>query len=112
MSPPIIKAINGFLYSLKNALHLFDSVFNFSLLTMLKLPLVSIILSFNKNFDVLSCLGSIKISKYSYQNYWFTDQITLYDSVGNERYVNGSDVGFKVYFDNPLSDTVVPTLVV
>lgn len=59
----------------------------------------------------LNLQGNIKISKYSYQNYWFTDQITLYDSVGNERYVNGSDVGFKVYFDNPLSDTVVPTLV-
>ena len=52
----------------------------------------------------LELQGSTRLSKYSYQGYWFTDQLTLADFVGNERYVNGLDIGFKFYLDNPLCD--------
>lgn len=55
--------------------------------------------------------GSERISKYSARSYWYTDQIQLTDNVGNYRYVNGLDFGFKVFFDNPLEDLDAPTFV-
>lgn len=55
--------------------------------------------------------GSITISKYSYDGYWYADQIKIYDSVGNERYESNSDYSMKVFTDNPLFDDEAPELV-
>ncbi len=55
--------------------------------------------------------GEITVSKYSYCGYWYTDQITIFDKLGNERYEGNSDYTFKVYIDNPLEDLKAPELV-
>lgn len=67
-------------------------------------------LSADSNDDSL-LQGSITISKYSYAGYWYTDQIVIYDTVGNERYESNSDYSFKLYIDNQLSDIESPELV-
>lgn len=48
--------------------------------------------------------GQNTISKYSKNGYWFTDQITLRDHVGNERYQGINDFKMSIYIDNPLED--------
>ena len=55
--------------------------------------------------------GSTVISKYSFRGYWYTDQITISDSVGNERYESNADFSMKVFIDNPLCDLEKPELV-
>ena len=55
--------------------------------------------------------GTVTMSKYSYSGYWFTDQIKLIDSIGNERYESNADYSLKVYLDNPLYDDESPELV-
>lgn len=55
--------------------------------------------------------GEITMSKYSYNGYWFTDQIRITDSVGNERYESNVDYSLKVYLDSPLADYQAPELV-
>ena len=55
--------------------------------------------------------GTVTMSKYSYNGYWYTDQIVLRDSAGNERYESNSDYSLKVYLDNPLYDAEKPELV-
>ena len=55
--------------------------------------------------------GTEVISKYSYDGYWYTDQIEIFDSVGNERYESNTDYSMKVYIDNPLYDNIPPELV-
>ncbi len=49
------------------------------------------------------------ISKYSQKGYWFTDQITLSDNVGNERYQGIHDFNMKIFIMNPLEDLEPPT---
>lgn len=77
-------------------------------------------ISVNQFYDVwlakaddkgLVLTGSITISKYSYNGYWYTDQIQVIDAVGNERYESNSDFSLKVYTDNPMYDAVKPELV-
>ena len=55
--------------------------------------------------------GTVTMSKYSYRGYWFTDQITLTDSVGNERYESNANYSLKIYLDTPLYDDESPELV-
>lgn len=49
------------------------------------------------------------ISKYSQKGYWFTDQVTLWDDVGNERYQGIHDFNMKIFIMNPLEDLEAPT---
>ena len=63
----------------------------------------------NSNGTILE--GSLIVSKYSYSGYWFTDQIRIGDSVGNERYESNTDFSMKIFIDNPLYDNIAPELV-
>lgn len=74
----------------------------------------------NQFYDLMGCevdslglelQGSINISKYAYNGYWFSDQIRLTDAVGNERFLDGIKYGMKVYVDNPLADLEKPKIV-
>ena len=56
----------------------------------------------------LSLRGNMYFSKYSYSGYYLTDQITLKDKVGNERYSGINDFSMKVFIKNPLEDLECP----
>lgn len=55
--------------------------------------------------------GNHSLSKYAKSGYWHTDQITVNDAVGNQRFEGVSDFGWKLYIDNPLEDLTPPELV-
>jgi len=55
--------------------------------------------------------GSIILSKYAKAGFWFTDQITVWDKVGNERHSGVDDFGWQLYLDNPLEDIDPPQYV-
>ena len=55
--------------------------------------------------------GSIILSKYAKAGFWFTDQITIWDEVGNERHSGVNDFGWQLYLDNPLEDIDPPQYV-
>ena len=55
--------------------------------------------------------GSIGFSKYAKAGFWHTDQITIWDAVGNERNSGVDDFGWKLYLDNPLEDVDAPAYV-
>jgi VCBS repeat-containing protein len=55
--------------------------------------------------------GSFTLSKYAKAGFWRTQQITITDSVGNQRMEGANDFGWKLYVNNPLEDTVKPEYV-
>ncbi|MCS5610956.1 MAG: hypothetical protein NZ961_11105, partial [Candidatus Poribacteria bacterium] len=55
--------------------------------------------------------GSIGFSKYAKAGFWYTDQITIWDAVGNERNSGVDDFGWKLYLDNPLEDVDAPAYI-
>ena len=55
--------------------------------------------------------GSIGFSKYAKAGFWHTDQITIWDAVGNERNSGVDDFGWKLYLDNPLEDVDAPAYI-
>ena len=55
--------------------------------------------------------GSIGFSKYAKAGFWHTDQITIWDAIGNERNSGVDDFGWKLYLDNPLEDVDAPAYV-
>ncbi len=55
--------------------------------------------------------GTSTISKYAKSGLWFTDQIVVTDSVGNQRFEGENDFGWKLFIDNPLEDVDVPQYV-
>lgn len=52
--------------------------------------------------------GDRQVSKFLKSGYWTVQQITIYDEVGNARYENNSNFGFKIFIDNPLEDIYSP----
>ena len=52
--------------------------------------------------------GSITFSKYAKAGFWYTDQISITDQVGNERHSGVDDFGWKLHLDNPLEDIQAP----
>ncbi len=52
--------------------------------------------------------GDRRVSKFLKSGYWSVQQITIYDQVGNARYENNSNFGFKIFIDNPLEDIYSP----
>jgi hypothetical protein len=52
--------------------------------------------------------GDRRVSKFLKSGYWSVQQITIYDEVGNARYENNSNFGFKIFIDNPLEDIYSP----
>lgn len=62
-------------------------------------------------------LGSIlrgqvtTLSKYAKSGFWIADQITLTDTVGNQRFEGVDDYGWKMYINNPLEDLIKPKYV-
>ena len=52
--------------------------------------------------------GTVTFSKYAKSGYWFTDQITIMDEVGNERHSGVDDFGWKMFLNNPLEDITAP----
>lgn len=55
--------------------------------------------------------GRIILSKYAKGGFWFTDQISIWDEVRNERHSGVDDFGWKLYLDNPLEDVQPPQYV-
>ena len=47
-------------------------------------------------------------SKYAKSGFWFTDQISIKDEVGNERHSGVDDFGWKLFLDNALEDVEAP----
>ena len=55
--------------------------------------------------------GKTTLSRYAAAGYWIPDQIQLWDANGNLRLGSQSDFGWKLYVDNPLSDSEPPIYV-
>ncbi len=55
--------------------------------------------------------GHLTLSRYAVKGYWTPDQIRLWDANGNERYQSQTDIGWKLYIDNPLEDCKPPIYV-
>src|SRR5262249_49791336 len=51
------------------------------------------------------------ISKYAKAGWWRTDQINVFDPVGNQRMEGVDDFGWKLWIQNPLEDVVPPRYV-
>ena len=52
--------------------------------------------------------GKMTFSKYAKSGFWFTDQISIKDEVGNERHSGVDDFGWKLFLDNALEDVEAP----
>ena len=52
--------------------------------------------------------GDRIVSKLLKSGFWTVQQITIYDEVGNARYENNSNFGFKIFLDNPSEDVTSP----
>ncbi|MCJ8346498.1 hypothetical protein MJH12_13220, partial [bacterium] len=63
----------------------------------------------NKSGSILK--GSFKLSKQAKDGFWSTDQIVVTDLQGNQRFEGNTDFGWKLYINNPLSDTVKPQFI-
>ena len=55
--------------------------------------------------------GSFELSKHAKAGYWRTEQITITDAVGNERFEGANDFGWKLYIDNADEDLTAPQYV-
>jgi uncharacterized repeat protein (TIGR02543 family) len=55
--------------------------------------------------------GDITISKFIKSGYYTTDQMTVTDLAGNQRFEGQGSIGFKAYINNPLEDLTPPILV-
>ncbi|MDE0481175.1 MAG: dockerin type I domain-containing protein [Candidatus Poribacteria bacterium] len=55
--------------------------------------------------------GHLTLSRYAVKGYWTPDQIRLRDANGNERYQSQTDIGWKLYIDNPLEHCKAPIYV-
>jgi len=55
--------------------------------------------------------GNITISKYAKNGLWHTNQIELYDKIGNQRYQGQNDFGWKFFVNNSLEDVIAPQYV-
>lgn len=55
--------------------------------------------------------GQETISKYAKNGFWYTNQITVTDMVGNQRFEGQSDFGWKFYINNSLEDIIPPEYV-
>ncbi|MBI2893199.1 MAG: hypothetical protein HYY06_06570 [Deltaproteobacteria bacterium] len=55
--------------------------------------------------------GAKRLSRYSKAGLWFTDQIVVVDSVGNQRLEGVDDFGWRMYVNNPLEDLTPPRYV-
>ena len=53
-------------------------------------------------------LGHLTLSRYAANGYWAPDTIRLRDANGNERHHSQTDVGWKLYIDNPIADCDPP----
>ena len=51
------------------------------------------------------------LSREAAQGFWSADQISLTDANGNKRFVGQTDIGWKLYIDNPLADCLPPEYV-
>jgi hypothetical protein len=55
--------------------------------------------------------GSLELSRYAKGGFWFPVQMTTVDSVGNERFEQGTDFGWKMFVESPLEDVEPPRYV-
>ena len=55
--------------------------------------------------------GRHTLSRYVKAGYWFPGQVVIQDAAGNQRFERANDFGWKLFVDNPLSDTVAPEYV-
>jgi len=55
--------------------------------------------------------NTFKISKHAKAGHWRTDQIKIWDTVGNQRFAGSHDFGWKLVIDNPLEDLAEPEYV-
>ena len=55
--------------------------------------------------------GTFELSKHAKRGYWRTDQITITDAVGNERFEGANDFGWKLFVDNAREDLAAPQYV-
>lgn len=63
------------------------------------------------NSDGSILRGSFTLSKYSKNGLWFTDQIVVTDTVGNQRFEGVDDFGWRMYVDNSMEDILAPQYV-
>eukprot|EP00397_Hematodinium_sp_SG-2012_P003519 GEMP01003527.1.p1 GENE.GEMP01003527.1~~GEMP01003527.1.p1 ORF type:complete len:901 (+),score=151.82 GEMP01003527.1:76-2778(+) len=61
------------------------------------------------DFHVLR--GQVTLSKYVPRGDWVTDQIAIRDTVGNERFVRTTDLGWQCVVNNPLEDREPPSYI-
>lgn len=55
--------------------------------------------------------ATLIMSRYSAADYWECTSFTLFDNVGNERFANKNNFGWKLYINNPLEDLEYPEFV-
>ena len=55
--------------------------------------------------------GTYHVSRFYKSGYYTTDQITLGDAVGNQRYEGHGSIGFRLYINNPLEDLIPPEFI-
>jgi len=55
--------------------------------------------------------NTFTISKHAKAGHWMTDQIKIWDTVGNQRFAGSNDYGWKMLIDNPLEDLANPEYV-
>ena len=55
--------------------------------------------------------GHHTLSRYAANGYWTPNEIRLWDANGNERFQSQTDIGWKLYIDNPLEDCKAPIYV-
>ena len=65
----------------------------------------------NEEGTILRTMYPIKFSKYAKNGFWFVDQITITDKVGNQRFEGIDDFGWKLYLNNPHEDLIEPKYV-
>lgn len=54
-------------------------------------------------------VGTTTFSKLEKSGYWNLTSFNISDQVGNQRYENTSTIGWKLYLENPLEDTLPPS---
>ncbi len=55
--------------------------------------------------------GTFTLSKYAASGYWTPNQIGITDTVGNRRWQDVDNFGWKLYIDNPMTDDKSPEYV-
>lgn len=63
----------------------------------------------NEDNSVLQ--ATLTMSRYSAAGYWGCTSLSLWDNVGNERFSNKNNFGWKLYINNPLEDLEYPEFV-